>query len=114
MNIQELATIAELNLPIKIIVLDNHRLGIVSQFQKLNWQCDPSCGNKWNPNFAKIANAYGIHSLSIQFMDEVEKCLSEALSHNGPVLVHCIIDPSEDVVPMLLANQTMDRMWPYE
>ncbi len=114
MNIQELATIAELHLPIKIIVLDNHRLGIVSQFQKLNWQCDPSCGNKWNPNFAEIASAYGIHSMSIKFMDEAEKCLSEALAYNGPVLVHCIIDPSEDVVPMLLANQTMDRMWPYE
>ena len=51
MNIQELATIAELHLPIKIIVFDNHRLGIVSQFQKFNWSCDPSCGNKWNPDF---------------------------------------------------------------
>jgi acetolactate synthase-1/2/3 large subunit len=113
MNIQELATIAELRLPIKIIVLDNHRLGIVSQFQKLNWSCDPSCGNKWNPDFAAIARAYGINGISISSSDEVERCLNEALAYDGPVLVHCTIDPSEDVVPMLLANQTMDKMWPY-
>ena len=112
-NIQELATIAELHLPIKIIVFDNHRLGIVSQFQKLNWSCDPSCGNKWNPDFAAIARAYGIQGISIRFADEAEKGLNEALAYDGPVLMHCIVDPNEDVVPMLLANQTMDGMWPY-
>ena len=113
-NIQELATIAELGLPVKIIVLDNHRLGIVSQFQKLNWGCDPSCGNKWNPDFAAIAKAYGINGVSITSADQVEKNLEYALTYEGPVLVHCIIDPCEDVIPMLLAGQTMDRMWPYE
>jgi acetolactate synthase-1/2/3 large subunit len=114
MNIQELATVSELRLPVKIIVLDNHRLGIVSQFQKLNWSCDPACGNKWNPNFAAIAEAYGIKGITINSCKEVEERLHEALEIEGPVLVHCIIDPCEDVVPMLLANQTMDRMWPYE
>jgi acetolactate synthase I/II/III large subunit len=112
-NIQELATVAELHLPIKIIVLDNHRLGIVSQFQMLNWRCDPCCGNKWNPDFAAIARAYGIHGISISSAIEAERCLNEALAYEGPVLVHCQVDPNEDVVPMLLANQTMDRMWPY-
>lgn len=114
MNIQELANVAELGLPVKIIVLDNHRLGIVSQFQKLNWKCDPSCGNKWNPDFAAIARAYGIKGVTIRSKGEVEERLKEAIAFEGPALVHCIVDPDEDVVPMLLANQTMDRMWPYE
>ena len=112
-NIQELATVAERSLPIKIIVLDNHRLGIVSQFQKLNWGCDPCCGDKWNPDFAAIARSYGIRGLSVGSSGEVEVMLKKALADDGPVLVHCTVDPCEDVVPMLLADQTMDRMWPY-
>lgn len=112
-NIQEMATLAERYLPVKVIVLDNHRLGIVSQFQILNWSCDPSCGNKWNPDFAAIARSYGISGLSVSSADEVEEKMAKALAEDGPVLVHCTVDPSEDVVPMLLAGQTMDRMWPY-
>ena len=50
MNIQELATIKELNLPIKIFVLDNRRLGVVSQFQVQFFGSDPGCGNKKNPS----------------------------------------------------------------
>jgi acetolactate synthase-1/2/3 large subunit len=113
-NIQELATVVEHRLPIKIIVLDNHRLGIVSQFQNLNWRCDPSCGGKWNPDFAAIAEAYGITAFTIASRGDIKSRLKQALAEKGPALVHCLTDPKEDVVPMLLANQTMDRMWPYE
>ena len=49
MNIQEPATIAELNLDIKIIVLDNHALNIVAQFQRQNWKSHPSTGGRYNP-----------------------------------------------------------------
>jgi len=45
---------------------------------------------------------------------EVEPALSAALALPGPALVHCIIDPVEDVMPMLMAGQTMDKMWPYD
>lgn len=113
-NIQELATIMEHRLPIKIIVLDNNRLGAVSQFQKFNWGCDPGCGDKWNPDFAAIARAYGITSFTIQAQKDAEPVLSKALAASGPVLVHCLVDPAEDMIPILLAGQTMDKMWPYE
>ena len=65
MNIQELASLKVYNLPLKIIVLDNNRLGIVSQFQKLNWNNDPTCGKKWNPNFGNIAKSYKIFAQTI-------------------------------------------------
>jgi acetolactate synthase-1/2/3 large subunit len=113
-NIQELASIVDRDLPIKIIVLDNHRLGIVSQFQLFNWNDDPTCGDKWNPDFASIARAYGIESWTVRTEAEVEPALSAALALPGPALVHCIIDPVEDVMPMLMAGQTMDKMWPYD
>ena len=114
MNIQELASVVAHDLALKIIVLDNHRLGIVSQFQMLNWGSDPTCGDKWNPNFAAIATAYGIRSWVVTSDADLELALSELLEHPGAGLVHCHIDPGEDIVPMLLGGQTMDRMWPYD
>ena len=113
-NIQELAAVAENKLPVKIIVLDNRRLGIVSQFQKFNWKSDPACGEKWNPDFAAIATAYGITGITVRSVSEVEPALQKAFAEEGPVLIHCLVDPLEDVVPMLMAGQTMDKMWPYE
>lgn len=113
MNIQELATIAEKNLPVKIIVLDNGRLGLVSQFQKLNWGSDPACGCKWNPDFAAIARAYGIRGFTVKTSADADTVLPTVLCDRQAVLVHCCIDPHEDISPMLLGGQTMDRMWTY-
>ncbi len=114
MNIQELASVVAHDLPIKLIVMDNQRLGIVSQFQMLNWGSDPTCGDKWNPDFAAIATAYGIRSWAVRSEPELEPALAELLESPGAGLVHCHIDPGEDIVPMLLGGQTMDRMWPYD
>jgi len=112
-NIQELAAVAEHQLPVKLVVLDNHRLGIVSQFQLQNWDDDPTCGQKWNPDFLAIGAAYGIPGWRIAHEDEIEDALAAAIAVDGPALVHCLIDPHEDVSPMLLAGQTLDGMWPY-
>ncbi len=84
MNIQELATIAEMNLDIKIIVLDNHALNIVAQFQRQNWKSHPSTGGKYNPDFAAIARAYGIRSHAIASPYGMEKVLAEGLKHPDP------------------------------
>lgn len=113
-NIQELAVLSEHWLPVKMIVLDNHRLGIVSQFQHFNWQDDPTTGHKWNPDFAAIARGYGIKAFTLNTADQADSVLSQALAEEGPVLVHCLIDENEDIVPMLLAGQTLDKMWPYD
>jgi acetolactate synthase-1/2/3 large subunit len=114
MNIQELATVVEHDLPIKIIVLDNHRLAMVSQFQMLNWGQDPTCGNKTNPPFANLAEVYGLKGYVFQRKEEAHDILKEALLWDGPSLVHCMVDEAEDVIPMLLGGQPMFRMWPYE
>jgi acetolactate synthase I/II/III large subunit len=113
-NIQELQTVVNYNLPVKIIVMDNKRLAMVSQFQLLNWGDDPTTGNKKNPDFASVAAAYGIKSFRITDKDNVEKILLAALNFNGPALVHCMVDSMEEVVPMLLPNQTLDKMWKNE
>jgi len=111
MNIQEFATIVEHDLPVKIVVIDNHRLAMVSQFQNMNWGCDPTCGEKWNPDFAAIARAYGIEAATVDAADQLAPAFEAAFSHAGPYLIHAIVDPAEDVTPMLLADQAMDEMW---
>ncbi len=112
LNLQELQTIIDYQLSVKIIVLDNSRLGLVSQFQLLNWKTDPTTGHKKNPDFAAIARAYGIPARTIANTQEVEEGLQWARDYTGPVLVHCLVAYHEDVCPMLLAGQTLDQMWP--
>jgi acetolactate synthase-1/2/3 large subunit len=114
MNIQELQTIIDYKTNVKIFVLDNSRLALVSQFQLLNWKTDPTTGNKTNPDFSAIASAYGIKSFKLDRHSQVESVVQAALDHRGPAFVHCVVDYHEDVVPMLLAGQTIDKMWPYE
>ena len=111
MNIQELATIVEREIPVKMVVLDNRRLAMVSQFQNLNWGCDPTCGDKWNPDFAAIAKAYGIEATTVEDATQLDEAFRAAFEHEGPYLIHALVDPAEDVKPMLLANQRMDEMW---
>jgi acetolactate synthase-1/2/3 large subunit len=110
MNIQELATIVERKLDIKIVVLDNHALSIVAQFQRQNWKSHPSTGDKYNPDFAAIAQAYGIASVSIISKEGMVDKLRAGLKRKGAVLIHCHVDPQEDLLPMLLGGHTLDDM----
>ena len=111
LNIQELAALKEFELPVKLFVLDNRRFAIVSQFQKLNWGSDPTCGDKINPDFAALARAYGLEAVTISRLTGLEEALAPALASPKPVLIHCLIDSAEDISPMLLAGQTLDAMW---
>jgi acetolactate synthase I/II/III large subunit len=110
MNIQELATVVERQIDIKIVVLDNHALSIVAQFQRQNWKSHPSTGDKYNPDFAAIAQAYGIAGVSITAKAGMAEKLRAALALKGPVLIHCHVDPEEDLLPMLLGGHTLDDM----
>ena len=59
-------------------------------------------------------NPPGIFTERISTISETESKLKKIFSHNGPALVHCNVDPTEDVIPMLLGGQTMNKMWPYD
>ncbi|MGH7032300.1 MAG: thiamine pyrophosphate-binding protein, partial [Stellaceae bacterium] len=110
MNLQELATIAELKLGIKIIVLDNQALSIVAQFQRQNWRSHPTTGDKRNPDFARIARAYGIRAITVSTAAGARKAIPAELKRRGPALIHCRIDPKEELLPMLLGGHTLDDM----
>jgi len=101
-------------LPIKIFVLDNQRLGIVSQFQLMNWATDESTGNIINPSFASIAEAYGLKGFELFDKKELNTILPEVLDNEYGCVVHCHIDIKEDVLPMLLGGQKMNQMHPFK
>jgi acetolactate synthase I/II/III large subunit len=111
MNIQELASLAERQLNVKILVLNNHRLGIVSQFQRITWGVDPASGDFATPDFVTIASGFGIAASCVTAHESLEEAINSFWLTKGPVLLEVYIDHDSDVVPMLLGGQTMDKMW---
>lgn len=111
MNIQELGAIRDRNLDIKVLVMNNNRLGIVSQFQLITWGDDPTTGFFSTPDFCAIAEAFGIPARRLSSKQEVPELIDWLWGQEGPALVEAHIDPHADVTPMLLAGKTMNDMW---
>lgn len=113
MNIQELGVIAEYGLKVKIVVIDNHRLGLVSQFQLMNWESDVACGKKHTPDFCMIAKGYGLDAQHCDDPKQLTTAINNLVNAESAALLHIEIDNRHDVLPMLLGGQTTDKMWPY-
>lgn len=111
MNVQELAALRERNLDVKLLVFNNNRLGIVSQFQLITWGNDPTTGDFTAPDFVAIARGFGIAAERLDRPGDLEAKLDWLWGAPGPALLDVMIDPGADVVPMLLSGQTMGEMW---
>ena len=102
MNIQELATLKRYKIPLKIVLLNNSRLGMVRQWQELFFDANYSeVDLSDNPDFAEVARAFGIEAFTIESRDQVEAGLDRLLAADGPILAHVIIDPAENVWPLV-------------
>lgn len=102
MNIQELGTIKRRQLPIKIILLDNQRLGMVRQWQQLFFDARYSETTLTdNPDFLMLAGAFGIPGQHITHNDQVESAIATLLASDGPYLLHVSIDALENVWPLV-------------
>ncbi len=111
-NGQELGTLAEHRLPARIVVLDNRRLAMVSQFQKITWGHDPSTGDRAALDFAAMSAAYGVPCFRLERWDaRAPTVIDEFLAVDGPSLLWVTVDPACEVSPMLLAGQTLDDLW---
>lgn len=111
MNIQELATAVQFNLPVKVVILNNRYLGMVRQWQELfyekryTWtQMDHA------PDFVKLAEAYGAAGYRIEKEDEVETVLREAFKNGRPTLIDVRVNPDECVYPMVPAGAPLSEM----
>ena len=111
MNIQELAALRERNLNVKVLIFNNRRLGIVSQFQLITWGGDPTTGSFGVPDFVAVSRGFGIPAEQLERAVDVDNKLRWLWDQEGPALLNVMIDPGSDVVPMLLAGQTMGEMW---
>ena len=111
MNIQELSTVVRLNIPVKIAILNNGYLGMVRQWQELfyNKRYSSVCLNG-NPDFVKLAEAYGAKGFLAEKKEEVRPIIEKAFSIKGPVIMDFKVDPNENVFPMVPAGQAINRM----
>jgi len=110
MNIQELATAVQFNLPVKVIILNNRYLGMVRQWQELFYEKRYTWTPIYGPDFVKLAEAYGAQGMRITREDEVEECLKEAFNNKKPTLVDVIVNPEENVYPMVPAGAALKDM----
>ena len=102
MNIQELATLADFNLNVKVIILNNHHLGLVRQQQELFYNQHYIASHFIsNPNFKIIAEGFGIKSCDLGNEEEPLKKLEELLSIKGPCVINIPIEETENVLPMV-------------
>lgn len=110
MNIQELATIRENNIPVKIIILNNGYLGMVRQWQELFWRKRYSHVEMSGPDYVKLAEAYGIPAFRASVTEEVEGVLRSLLSTDGPALAEFKVVKEDNVYPMIPAGQTYNEI----
>ncbi len=111
MNVQELATLKRYGIDVRIVLIDNSMLGMVRQWQKLFF------GGKYsevdlsdNPEFDKVAEAFGIRSHRIDRPDQVAQALDWLLGPGGPALLHVKIDPEENVWPLVPPGSANHQM----
>ena len=102
MNVQELATLRRYGVGVKILLLDNSSLGLVRQWQELFFNQNYSeVDLSDNPDFVKVAEAFGVEAFRISRREEVEAGIARLLATDGPCLAHVIIDPRENVWPLV-------------
>jgi acetolactate synthase-1/2/3 large subunit len=111
MNIQELATAVQYNLPVKVVILNNGALGMVRQWQEFFFQgkysqtCLPQI-----PDFVKLAEAYGAAGFRATRPEEVREVLKKGFAAKGPAFIDILTDPNEMVYPMVPAGAPLTKM----
>ena len=112
MTMCELATAALHKLPIKILVMDNRYLGMVRQWQNLFFDNRLSGVDlEGNPDFVKLAEAYGIRGFHLRRTADIDKILKQALDyHDGPCLIHAECEKEDNVFPMIPAGAALSEM----
>lgn len=106
MTMQELGTLMEQRLPLKIFIMNNYSLGMVRQLQEFYHEGRYMATTfRFHPDFALLAKAYGIPGYTIQTHEDVGRLLPEILSAPGPAIANCLIPQEENVLPMVLAGK---------
>ncbi len=111
MTLQELMTVVQENLDIKIIVLNNGFLGMVRQWQELFFSKRYASTELMNPDFVKVVDAFGIPSRRIELPEEVNGSIDWMLGSRGSCFLEVVADPEENVFPMVPPGVPVSEMW---
>ncbi|HWQ28675.1 MAG TPA: biosynthetic-type acetolactate synthase large subunit [Dehalococcoidia bacterium] len=101
MTMQELATCVEYELPIKFAIINNGYLGMVRQWQELFYRNNLSAVRLFQPDFVRLAEAFGARGIRVTDRAQVDAAIEDALSHPGPVVIDFEVDPYENTFPMV-------------
>jgi acetolactate synthase-1/2/3 large subunit len=110
MNIQELGTIMQSDIPVKIVLLNNNYLGNVRQWQELFFNRRYSCTVMANPDYMKIAEAYGINSRRVTEREELGEAINEMLNSKGAYILEIGCQNEENVWPMVALGCAVDEV----
>ena len=107
MTVQELGTIVQNKLPVKIILLNNNFLGMVRQWQQLFFEKRYSFTELQNPNFVMIANGFGMAAHKVTSREGLEPGILKMLAHEGPYLLEVVVEKEDNVFPMVPAGASV-------
>jgi len=110
MTMCELATVVQENLDVKIAIVNNGYLGMVRQWQEFFYEKRYAATPLVNPNFTKLAEAFGIRSMAVSARSDVIPAVAEARRHAGPVLIDFQVEQEDSVYPMVPAGADLHAM----
>ena len=111
MTMSELATIVENDIPVNFAIMNNNHLGMITQWQELFFNKDYKANAYTaNPDFAKLANAFGMKSRRVEKQEDLKDAIREAEDHTGPFLIDFIIKKEENVYPMIPSGQSIEEL----
>ena len=110
MTIQELGTMVQYNVPVKIIILNNNFLGMVRQWQQLFFEKRYASTELVNPAFSQIAKGYGLESVRVDEREELAGAIEKMLAHEGPYLLEITVEKEENIFPMIQAGASVTEI----
>jgi acetolactate synthase I/II/III large subunit len=110
MTMSELATIVQENLKVNVAIINNGFLGMVRQWQEFFYERNYQATPLLNPDFVKLAEAYGIRSMAVTQRSEVVPAVQAARRHDGPVLINFKVEQEDTVYPMVAAGASLHEM----
>jgi len=110
MTLQELGTIFQYKIPVKIVILNNNFLGMVRQWQQLFHEKRYSFTEMVNPDFVAIAKGFAIEAEKVEKREELDKALKRMFKHEGPYLLNIMVEQEENVFPMIPSGDSVSNI----
>ncbi|MBM7853883.1 acetolactate synthase-1/2/3 large subunit [Desulfohalotomaculum tongense] len=110
MNIQELATAVNYELPVNVAIMNNGYLGMVRQWQEMFYNRRYSHTEMINPDFVKLAEAYGAEGYRVEKAADIKPVLEQAVKSSRPVMMDFVVEQEENVVPMVPPGEALNNM----